>query len=131
MPLIAIWPTVNLQELRKDLGELRTGLGQISKELKDHFEDVDSLPSEDGYPKIMWRFVADARDRLSSLVDKVTLAESSFEQALQYFGEDAKAFTSTEFFGVFKIFVTSYNVSILCEVGSLATTGKVLMRRPA
>lgn len=58
----------------------------------------------------MWRFASEASDRLEDLVDQVTLADATFNEVIKYFGEEDKTMTSTEFFGIFKTFVTSYKV---------------------
>jgi cytokinesis protein len=60
----------------------------------------------------MFRFAKEARERILALTDLVTLANSTYHEALTFYGEDAKSITATdEFFGVFKTFVTSYKVS--------------------
>lgn len=96
--------------MRKGLSELREGLRRIRTELNEHFQDLEALPAEDRFGKTMWRFVGESSDRLEDLVDQVTLAEATFNEALKYYGEEDKTMTSTEFFGVFKTFLTSYKV---------------------
>lgn len=96
--------------MRKGLFELREGLRRIRAELNEHFQDLDALPTEDRFGRTMWRFVGEASDRLEDLVDQVTLAEATFNEVLKYYGEEDKTITSTEFFGIFKTFVTSYKV---------------------
>lgn len=102
----------NLQDVRKGLSELREGLKKIRTELTEHFQDLEALPQEDRFGRTMWRFVGEASDRLEDLVDQVTLADATFSEVMKYFGEDGKTMTSTEFFGIFKTFVTSYKVSL-------------------
>ena len=58
----------------------------------------------------MWRFVGEATDRLADLVEDVTLADTTFGDVLRHYGEDEKSMQSSEFFGIFKTFVTSYKV---------------------
>jgi len=96
--------------VRKGLSELREGLRRIRAELNEHFQDLDALPADDRFGKTMWRFVGEASDRLEDLVDQVTLAEATFNEVLRHYGEEDKTMTSTEFFGIFKTFVTSYKV---------------------
>jgi cytokinesis protein len=90
--------------------EMRDGLKRIRLELGEHFTDVEALQSDDRYGKKMWRFVAEGKDRLADLVDQVTLADATFTEVLKYYGEDDKMMTSSEFYGIFKTFVTSYKV---------------------
>ncbi|PVF99010.1 actin-binding FH2 [Serendipita vermifera] len=99
---------VNLQDTRKGTTELREGLKTLRDELQEHFADVDSAAPYDLFGKKMWRFVGEAKERLDDLLDEVRLADSTFIEVVKYYGEDEKNMTSTEFFGIFKTFVTSY-----------------------
>ncbi|KIJ37716.1 hypothetical protein M422DRAFT_177632 [Sphaerobolus stellatus SS14] len=99
---------VNLQDVRKDLHEIREGLASIRKELQEHFSDVDALSPDDTYAKRMWRFVGEAKERVDDLVDEVNLADTTFTEVVRYYGEDEKNMSSSEFYGIFKTFVTSY-----------------------
>ena len=78
---------VNLLDVRKSLGELRTGLQSIQKELKEHFSDMDL---NDRYAKQMWSFVGKAKDQLADLTDDVNNADSTFTEVVKYYGEDDK-----------------------------------------
>ncbi|KAJ8586808.1 actin-binding FH2, partial [Rhizopogon salebrosus TDB-379] len=96
---------VNTQDVRKDLGELRDGLKRIRQELNDYYTD---LALGDVFSNQMWTFVGKATSRLEYLVDDVNHADATFTEVVKYFGEDGKHMTSTEFFAVFKTFITSY-----------------------
>ncbi|KAM6500748.1 hypothetical protein JOM56_003762 [Amanita muscaria] len=96
---------VNLQDLRKGLAELRDGLKRIRQELGDYFADLED---QDLYSKQMWSFVGKANQQVDDLVHDVNSAESTFVDAITYYGEDEKNMTSSEFYGIFKTFVTSY-----------------------
>ncbi|EEB88346.1 hypothetical protein MPER_13864, partial [Moniliophthora perniciosa FA553] len=56
----------------------------------------------------MWSFVKRANGRVEDVTDDINAAESTFNEVLRYYGEDDKNMTSSEFFGIFKTFVTSY-----------------------
>lgn len=101
---------VNLQEVRKTLGELREGIKRIRQELTDHFANPEQ---SDKYGKQMWNFVGKATAQLEDLVDDVNAADSTFTEVVGYYGEDDKNMSSSEFYGIFKTFVTSYKVRIL------------------
>lgn len=101
-------PIVNVQDVRKDLVVLRDGLKRIRQELNDHYVDV---AQNDGFSMQMWQFVGKATAKLEDLIDDVNHAESTFTEVVAYYGEDDKNTTSTEFFAIFKTFVTSYRVS--------------------
>ena len=109
--------SVNLQDVRKTLSELREGLKRIRHELSEHFADVEQ---NDRYGKQMWNFVGKATAQLEDLVDDVNLAESTFLEVVKYYGEDEKSMTSSEFYGIFKTFVTSYKVRLANFVRDLS-----------
>lgn len=96
---------VNLQDVRKGLTDLREGLKRIRQELGEHFADLDE---NDKYGKQMWAFVTKSNQSLEDLVDDVGNAETTFTDAINYYGEEDKNISSSEFYGIFKTFVTSY-----------------------
>ena len=100
--------TVNLQDIHKDVAELRNGLKRIRQELGEHFTDMEQA---DKYGRHMWNFVGKASSQLEDLTDDVNLTDSTFTEVIKYFGEEDKNMSSSEFYGIFKTFVTSYKVS--------------------
>ena len=100
---------VNLQDVRKGLSELRDGLARIRQELADHFADLDE---NDRYGKQMWAFYKKANQQLEDLVDDVRNADTTFVDAVNYYGEEDRNMSSSEFYGIFKTFITSYKVSL-------------------
>jgi cytokinesis protein len=105
-PSLTLSP-VNLQDVRKGLSELQEGLSGIRQELANHFADPDT---NDKYGAQMWTFVGKVTERLEDLADDVRSAETTFVEAIGYYGEEDKNMSSSEFYGIFKIFVTSYKV---------------------
>lgn len=107
---------VNLLDVRKGLTELREGLKAIREDLAEHFTDLDR---EEKYGKQMWSFAMTANSRLEDLADDVMNADTTFVEVIRYYGEeDNKNMTSSEFYGIFKTFVTSYKVR-QCSVFTL------------
>jgi len=92
---------------------LREGLGRIKQELADHLTVADE---NDNYGKQMLAFYQRANRQLEDLEDDVKNAESTFVDAINYYGEDDKNMTSSEFYGIFKTFVTSYKVHFLVSL---------------
>ena len=107
MELVDSPPSVNLQDVRKGLTELRDGLKSIRQELNEHFSEVEQ---NDRYSKQMWGFLGQATRQMEDLNDDVNAADTLFTDVVRYFGEDDKNMTSSEFYGVFKTFITSYRV---------------------
>lgn len=102
--------TVNLQELRKGLTELREGLKKIREELAEHFADIDA---DEKYGRQMLSFVRSANGQVEDLTADVMNAESTFAEVLRFYGEEDRNMSSSEFYGIFKTFVTSYKVGVL------------------
>lgn len=98
---------VNLQDVRKGLSESREGLKRIRAELTGYFADPES---NDKYGVQMWAFVGRATEQMEDLTEDVRNAETMFTDALSYYGEEDKNMSSSEFYGIFKTFVTSYKV---------------------
>jgi len=90
---------------------LRTGIKNLRDELANHFKDPQ--PPDDIFAKKMRRFEAEATEKISDLMVQVELAESTFSDVIKHYGEDEKSMNSSEFYGIFKTFVTSYKVSKL------------------
>jgi cytokinesis protein len=98
---------VNLQDLRKDLADLRDGLKRIRTELGEHFSDMEHSSK---YGLQMWSFVGRASSSLEDLIDDVNEADTTFADVIKYYGEEDKNMTSSEFYAIFKTFVSSYKV---------------------
>lgn len=67
---------------------------------------------DDRYAKKMWRFAGETSERIDDLIDQVTLADSTLVEVLKHYGEADRNMSSSEFYGIFKTFVTSYKVRI-------------------
>lgn len=98
---------MSLPDVRKSLTELREGLKRIKQELMDNFSDPEQA---DRYGKQMWNFVRKATGQVDDLVDDVNLADTTFNDVVKFYGEDERNMSSSEFYGIFKTFVTSYKV---------------------
>lgn len=100
---------VDLSHVRSALIDFTTHQEGLNNLLSTHFEDLAQLSPDDGFPKKMFRFRREAEERIAALKDLLRLADSTYNQALVFYGEDAKSIASTdEFFSVFKTFITSY-----------------------
>lgn len=89
---------------------MQHGLVRIRQELAEHFTD---LGDDDRYGKQMWTFYNKAKIQLEDLVDDVRNADTTLVDAIKYYGEEDKNMLSSEFYGIFKTFVTSYKVRLI------------------
>ncbi|EIM20637.1 hypothetical protein WALSEDRAFT_60895 [Wallemia mellicola CBS 633.66] len=99
---------VNLTDVRKGLGDLREGLKHLISELEANFSEPEKINPKDGYPERMWKFSAVAKEKLDGMVDRLALADSSYQNTARFYGELEKLPSTSEFFGVFKQFLSSY-----------------------
>jgi hypothetical protein len=109
---------VSYEDISSGTRELQTGLAKIKRDLEDRFDDIT-----DGYVRRMYPFATDSEERILALKDRVLVAGRAFNQVKTYYGEGDDRFdpsstvevfgrpTSLEFFGIFKTFVTSWDVS--------------------
>jgi cytokinesis protein len=93
--------------VRRGLTDLREGHKRIKAELEEHFAEIDP---NDRYAKQMWSFVGRAGSQIADLTDDVNAVDTHFTEVVRFYGEDEKSMNSSEFYGVFKTFVTSYKV---------------------
>lgn len=110
--------SVSVEELSSGSRELRNGIQKIRRDLENRF-----LDPEDGYAKRMFPFSNDAEGRVEALLDQVKAGIRAFNEVKTYFGEGDSNYnaasnplalgrpSSLEFFGIFKTFLTSYDVS--------------------
>jgi hypothetical protein len=109
---------VSYEDISSSTRELQTGLTKIKRDLEDRFVDIT-----DGYVRRMYPFATDSEERILALKDRVMIAGRAFNEVKTYYGEGDDRFdpssgvevfgrpTSLEFFGIFKTFVTSWDVS--------------------
>ena len=67
----------------------------------------------------MWGFLGKATQQMEDLNDDVNAADTLFTEVVRYFGEDEKNVSSTEFYGIFKTFITSYRVRAFARAVAL------------
>ncbi|KAJ9115891.1 hypothetical protein QFC22_005034 [Naganishia vaughanmartiniae] len=108
---------VSYEDISLGTKELQIGLAKIKRDLEDRFGDIS-----DGYVRRMYPFATDSEERILALKDRVLAAGRSFNEVKMYYGEGDDRFdptsetevfgrpTSLEFFGVFKTFVTSWDL---------------------
>lgn len=114
-----------MTDVRKGLGDLREGLKHLISELEAHFSEPEKINTKDGYPERMWKFSAVAKEKLDSMVDRLALADSSYQNTARFYGELEKLPSTSEFFGVFKQFLASYKVGLLMISKSLLTSSEM------
>ncbi|CAN9507366.1 unnamed protein product [Ophioblennius macclurei] len=98
---------VNMTELEKDIGNLRSGLKSVESEL-DHQK---KRPQElgDKFVSVVSQFITVASFSFSDVEDSLAEAKELFLRAVKHFGEDAGRMQPDEFFGIFDQFLQSFS----------------------
>uniref|UniRef100_A0A8C6KUV1 Dishevelled associated activator of morphogenesis 1b n=1 Tax=Nothobranchius furzeri TaxID=105023 RepID=A0A8C6KUV1_NOTFU len=97
---------VNMTELEKDIGNLRSGLKSVESEL----EYQKKRPQEvgDKFVSVVSQFITVASFSFSDVEDSLTEAKELFLRAVKHFGEDASKMQPDEFFGIFDQFLQAF-----------------------
>ncbi|KAK1893779.1 Disheveled-associated activator of morphogenesis 1 [Dissostichus eleginoides] len=88
---------VNMTELEKDIGKLRSGLKNVEAGPQDRFVPMVS------------QFITVASFSFSDVEDSLSEAKQVFGKALVRFGEDTSNMQPDQFFGIFNTFLTAYS----------------------
>jgi len=104
--------SVSQQEMTNEYRTMRIKLNDLAVELQKNFTDVE-LEENDRFPGIMKDFLVKSLHKFEELQDKYTSMEVAYKDVVTYYGEDPINTKPDEFFGVFKTFITSFEVCIL------------------
>jgi hypothetical protein len=94
-----------------------TQLNDLDIELQKNFTDVE-LEENDKFPSVMKDFVIKSKQKFEELRVKYTSMEVAYKDVVAYFGEDPNHTKPDEFFGIFKIFITSFEVCLIAKIYS-------------
>ena len=99
---------VSQQEMTNEYRIMGTKLNDLAIELQKNYTDVE-LEENDKFPTIMKDFVRKGKQKFEELQVKYTSMQVAYKDVVTYFGEDVNI-KPDEFFGVFKMFITSFEV---------------------
>ncbi|XP_008396076.1 disheveled-associated activator of morphogenesis 1b isoform X1 [Poecilia reticulata] len=97
---------VNMTELDKDIGNLRSGLKSVESELD--FQKNRPQEVGDKFVSVVSQFITVASFSFSDVEDSLAEAKELFLRAVKHFGEDASKMQPDEFFGIFDQFLQSF-----------------------
>uniref|UniRef100_A0A3P9JWG7 Dishevelled associated activator of morphogenesis 1b n=1 Tax=Oryzias latipes TaxID=8090 RepID=A0A3P9JWG7_ORYLA len=98
---------VNMTELEKDIGNLRSGLKSVESEL-EYQKKLPQQQLEDKFVSVVSQFITVASFSFSDVEDSLNEAKDLFLRAVKHFGEDASKMQPDEFFGIFDQFLQSF-----------------------
>ncbi|KAK7907835.1 hypothetical protein WMY93_016447 [Mugilogobius chulae] len=98
---------VNMTELEKDIGNLRSGLKSVESELEYQKKRPQELG--DKFVSVVSQFITVASFSFSDVEDSLTEAKELFLRAVKHFGEEATKMQPDEFFGIFDQFLQSFS----------------------
>eukprot|EP00834_Sanchytrium_tribonematis_P000618 NODE_11_length_54881_cov_1.430718.p31 type:complete len:195 gc:universal NODE_11_length_54881_cov_1.430718:33564-32980(-) len=105
LPRVFAFNLAQLQTIAADVREIEKGFRDIENELPNH--DPPSSP-EDRFYIVMRSFIDLNLKHLKSLQKMESDMKASFDQTIEYFGEDPKLATPETFFGTFSQFFNLY-----------------------
>lgn len=105
---------VTLQDVVKEYNELRSGLQKLIDELDAHYGDDYKPEQGDNFAKTMAEFRDKALEKFEELEVRYTSMDVAYKDAVSFYGENANEMKPDEFFGIFKTFTSSWEVSISC-----------------
>ncbi|XP_069772982.1 disheveled-associated activator of morphogenesis 1 isoform X2 [Narcine bancroftii] len=97
---------VNLIELEKEFGSLRSGLKSVESELE--YQKSQPVQSGDKFSSVVSQFIAVASFSFSDVDDHLSEAKDLFNKAVKYFGEETGKIQPDEFFGIFDQFLQAF-----------------------
>ncbi|XP_076024103.1 disheveled-associated activator of morphogenesis 1b isoform X2 [Genypterus blacodes] len=97
---------VNMTELEKDIGNMRSGLKSVESEL----DYQKKRPQEfgDKFVSVVSQFITVASFSFSDVEDSLAEAKELFLKTVKHFGEDPGRMQPDEFFGIFDQFLQSF-----------------------
>lgn len=99
---------VNMTELEKDIGNLRSGLKIVEAELQYQQSQPSHSPANKFIP-VVSQFITVATFSFSEVEESLNEAKELFAKALKHFGEDSSNLQPDEFFGIFDTFMTLFS----------------------
>uniref|UniRef100_A0A7N6AQX1 Dishevelled associated activator of morphogenesis 1b n=1 Tax=Anabas testudineus TaxID=64144 RepID=A0A7N6AQX1_ANATE len=99
---------VNMTELEKDMGNLRSGLKSVEAELQYQQAQSSQGPTDKFVP-VVNQFITMASFIFSEVEESLTEAKELFGKALRHFGEDSSSPQPDDFFGMFDAFLTAFS----------------------
>ncbi|XP_041809592.1 disheveled-associated activator of morphogenesis 1 [Chelmon rostratus] len=99
---------VNMTELEKDIGNLRSGLKSVEAELK-YQQAWSSRGPEDKFVSVVSQFITVASFSFSDVEESLSEAKEVFGKALRHFGEELSNLQPDGFFGIFDTFLTAFS----------------------
>ncbi|XP_077443156.1 disheveled-associated activator of morphogenesis 1b isoform X1 [Stigmatopora argus] len=106
LPSVPEAAKVNMTELEKDVGNLRSGLKSVESELD--YQKKRAQEAGDKFVSVVSQFITVASFSFSDVEDSLTEAKDLFLKAVKHFGEDACKMQPDEFFGIFDQFLQSF-----------------------
>eukprot|EP00160_Parvularia_atlantis_P016023 Unigene4873_Nuclearia_a/m.14906 Unigene4873_Nuclearia_a/g.14906 ORF Unigene4873_Nuclearia_a/g.14906 Unigene4873_Nuclearia_a/m.14906 type:complete len:323 (+) Unigene4873_Nuclearia_a:648-1616(+) len=100
---------VSLPALKTEMAQLRKSITSLRAELEVRKDDP--IQPDDDFMSVMKNFYAEASRTAEKLEGEYAKAEAKFAELVQLFGEDPKAMTPEEFFGIFSRFVNNWVVA--------------------
>uniref|UniRef100_A0A8D0A7Y7 Dishevelled associated activator of morphogenesis 1 n=1 Tax=Sander lucioperca TaxID=283035 RepID=A0A8D0A7Y7_SANLU len=100
---------INMTELEKDMGNLRSGLKSVEAVSEYIYEKIFKSIPADKFVPVVSQFITVASFSFSDVEESLSEAKEVFEKALTHFGEDPSNLQPDTFFGIFDTFLTAFS----------------------
>lgn len=102
---------VSLPELQSDFKMIESRLNDIKAELRSYYPEGRQATPDDRFHEVMTPFIVSVEAEFA--VTKVAMAEQDalYKECVKFYGEDPVNMKPDEFFGIFKTFTSSFEVS--------------------
>ncbi|KAI8353613.1 armadillo-type protein [Choanephora cucurbitarum] len=85
--------------------------GDACKELENHYPEDEEEPEGDNFAQVMRNFRNEAIEKFEELEVRYTSMDIAYKDVVTYYGENPDQIKPDEFFGIFKTFTSSWEVS--------------------
>lgn len=104
---------MTIQDLIKDYNELRVGLQKLMHELDRHYSEPSERHEDDRFVQVMSVFRDQSIEKFDQLEVRYTSMDIAYKDVVTFFGENPRDMKPDEFFGIFKTFTSSWEVTWL------------------
>jgi cytokinesis protein len=106
-----------LPELQSEFNSVKDGLKEIRAELETHYRDAETGEGlktcpDDRFYEVMQPFIEDAERRFEEVQEAMAEMSDSYKDCVKFYGENPAIMKPDEFFGIFKTFMSSFEVRL-------------------
>lgn len=98
-----------MPEVQSDFNHIKSQLVEIKTELKSHYPNREKV-QDDQFYEVMQPFIETAEMHFAAAEAAMSQMNELFKDCVKYYGENPAVMKPDEFFGIFKTFMSSFEV---------------------